>query len=301
MANVHRIGEYANPNAGGGYNQMPGGDNPYQLVLDNKIPFLYVPDNTVLPLDESIPYTIKLTFCPSLKLLSLTNFLALVLIGMFITTCVMGINTNGTSILQIQASVLIEMGANVPYNVYNGQVYRLITAAFLHANLTHILSNLFSMYFLLSRLEACFNVAYLVGLYLISAVCGNILSVLTSKLPNQISVGASTAILGMLGALVAYLIINWATLGKLGPLRCQLTCIVGMLMFFSLFFSVVKTNSTVDVYGHIGGFVGGLFGAMLILPPIDPRTSLTAKIVAGTVLIAYLLTTFLVFYLAKYN
>ena len=234
---------------------------------------------------------------------SLTNFLAFTLIGIYIATCCMGVDTSKTtaSILQIQASVLVKMGANVPINVYDGQIYRLITAAFLHANLPHIMSNLFSMYFLLSRLEACFNVLYLIVLYLLSAICGNILSDLASNTPFQVAVGASTAILGMLGALIGYLIMNWSALEKLGPLRCQLTCIVGMLVFFSFFFSFVKTASSVDVYGHLGGFVGGLFGSLLILPPIDPRASLTAKIVGGTIIIVYLLTTFLVFYLAKYN
>lgn len=214
-------------------------------------------------------------------------------------TCVMGIDSS-VSILQIQSSVLLKMGGNVPIKVYDGQVYRLISAAFLHANLPHLLSNLFSIFFILSRLEACFNMIYLIALFLISAVSGNILSDLTSTSPIQISVGASTAILGFMGTLVAYLVINWSTLGKLGPLRCQLTCIIGMIVFFSIFFSLMGTRSGVDVYGHLGGFVGGLFGSMLILPPMDPRSPLTMKIVGSVVLISYFLTTFLVFYLSKY-
>jgi membrane associated rhomboid family serine protease len=48
--------------------------------------------------------------------------------------------------------VLLKMGANNPYDVQEGQVYRLISAAFLHANLAHLLSNCVSAYILISRL-----------------------------------------------------------------------------------------------------------------------------------------------------
>lgn len=77
--------------------------------------------------------------------------------------------------------------------------------------------------------------------------------------------------LGFDGALIAYLAINWSTLDRIGPLKCQLTCIMGMMVFFSLFYTISGSNSGIDVYGHLGGFVGGLFGGMLILPPINPQ------------------------------
>ena len=44
---MHRIGEYG---GGGNYNPIPG-DNPLDFVKANKVPFLYIPDNTVPPLD----------------------------------------------------------------------------------------------------------------------------------------------------------------------------------------------------------------------------------------------------------
>lgn len=137
------------------------------------------------------------------------------------------------------------------------------------------------------------------SLYLLSAISGNILSDLASNTPNQIAVGASTAIYGFLGTLIAYLIINWSALAALGPLRSQLCCVIGMLTFFSIILSFTNSANSVDYLGHLGGFVGGLFGAMLILPPIQDGPK-TTKIVGGVVLGVYLLVVFLVFYLAKY-
>ncbi len=68
---------------------------------------------------------------------------------------------------------------------------------------------------------------------------------------------------------MAYLIINWQTLAGLGPLRSQLTCMIGMLVFLSILFSIFSGQNQIDYYGHLGGFIGGLFGSLLLLPPID--------------------------------
>jgi rhomboid protease GluP len=177
----------------------------------------------------------------------------------------------------------------------------LITAAFLHANLAHLLSNVVTAYIFISRLEASFHSGYIIAIFFISAICGNILSDLASSTSNQIAVGASTALFGFIASFVAYLIINWQTLAGLGPLRGQLTCIIGLLVFMSLLFSFVKTNNSIDYYGHLGGFIGGLFGSLMLLPPIDINSPKTTKIVGSVILSVYLLVTFLVFYLAKYN
>jgi membrane associated rhomboid family serine protease len=62
------------------------------------------------------------------------------------------IPNNNQGVLAIKSDVLLKMGANNPDRVLNGQVYRLLTAAFLHANLAHLLSNCVSAYILISRL-----------------------------------------------------------------------------------------------------------------------------------------------------
>jgi rhomboid protease GluP len=209
----------------------------------------------------------------------------------------MGVDTS-VGVLKIQTSVLVSLGGNIPINVCNGQVYRLLTATFLHANIGHLLSNLVSGYIIITRLEACYSTLHIVAMFLISAVCGNILSVLGSSSPYQISVGCSTALYGFIGTLVAYLIVNWSQLAAIGPLRSQLTCVVVLLLFMSLLFSFTQSANVIDYYGHMGGFIGGLFGAMLILPPIGGFNKMTT-IVGGAVLGAYVLVVFLVFFLAK--
>lgn len=300
MANVHGFGDANRRNQpAGGFRPAPGDDmsSVAAFIVNHKVPFLYSPNNTTPPLEESIPYTIKLTFCPSLKLLSFTNFLALTTTAMFIAECVMGINTQ-VGVLQINNSVLNDLGANVPIEVCDGQVYRFLTAAFLHANLGHLLSNLITAYFIITRLESCYKIWEVILIFLVSVVSGNILSALGTDSLGQISVGCSTALYGFIGTLVAYLIVNWGQLAAVGPLRSQLVCYVVLIFFMSILFSITQSANTIDYYGHMGGFIGGLFGSML-LPAIDPNPTKTMKIVGGVVLGVYLLVTFLVFFLAK--
>jgi hypothetical protein len=83
MANIHRISDYVQDQPGYG---------AYDLISTHKIPFLYAPPNVKAPLDETILDTVKITFCPTLKLFSLTTFITLGLITIFIATCVMGID-----------------------------------------------------------------------------------------------------------------------------------------------------------------------------------------------------------------
>lgn len=102
--------------------------------------------------------------------------------------------------------------------------------------------------------------------------------------------GASTIIFGTFGGLIAYMTINWKTLGQM---RSQLCCIIGMITFISILMSL---DGTVDLAGHLGGLVGGYTCGLAIFPGIEPKNKLirTGGIVALT---GYLLVTFLVFYL----
>lgn len=83
MANIHRISDYVQDQPGYG---------GYDLISTHKIPFLYAPPNSKSPLDETILDTIKITFCPTLKLFSLTTLITVGLITIFIVSCFMGVD-----------------------------------------------------------------------------------------------------------------------------------------------------------------------------------------------------------------
>ena len=78
---------------------------------------------------------------------------------------------------------------------------RIITSIFLHGGLLHLVFNMYSLYIIGPQLESFFGKVKYIIIYLISGICGNLLSMLFLS-DTHVSVGASGAIFGLLGALV---------------------------------------------------------------------------------------------------
>jgi hypothetical protein len=87
------------------------------------------------------------------------------------------------------------------FGVADGEYYRLLTAAFLHAGVFHILMNMFALAQLGPVLEAALGRLRFTALYVLSALGGSVLSYLLSE-PFQLGVGASGAIFGPLRCLL---------------------------------------------------------------------------------------------------
>ena len=107
---------------------------------------------------------------------------------------------------------------------------------------------------------------------------------------STISAGASTVIEGVLGGFVAYIIINWYSLGSI---RSQLCCIVGIIVLFSTLFSI---GDKVDFAGHMGSLLGGILCGLAIFPGIRPKNKYLT-LGGGGALCGYFLVMFLVFFL----
>lgn len=99
--------------------------------------------------------------------------------------------------------VAVRMGANVhDLTLGQGQLWRVLTSAFLHANALHLGMNMAALFSLGGLLERLLGPWRLVGLYLASALASGLLSAVA--LPSGvISVGASGAIFGLAGLLLA--------------------------------------------------------------------------------------------------
>jgi membrane associated rhomboid family serine protease len=136
----------------------------------------------------------------------------------------------------------------VPYFVYHQhEYYRLITAAFLHANLLHIATNMVSLCFVGPYLERSLGWWRYLSLYLLSALGGSA-AVYAFGSPDVAVVGASTAIFGLLGACLVLV----------RRLNLDLQWV---LMIIVLNFVFTFSIAGISRLGHIGGFVaGGLVG-----------------------------------------
>jgi len=145
----------------------------------------------------------------------------------------------------ISGEVLLRLGAKSPY-ILAGQWWRLVTAIFLHAGLLHIGMNLWCLFDLGPQVESMFSAAKFIVFYLVAGVAGFVLSLWWS--PFGMSVGASGAILGLIGVLIG-VSFHHGHLGK--EYRGQLWRWVIYILIFGLFFAV-------DNAAHIGGLATGL-------------------------------------------
>lgn len=147
---------------------------------------------------------------------------------------------------------LIQYGAKVNPLIWEGEFWRLLTPAFLHVNLTHLLSNCIILYFVGSLLEAMIGRWRLLIIYLFSGITGNLLSL---KFSPFLSIGASSAVFGILGAAILYGI----TYKKLIPRNFYRIVVLCLVPFLIYNFAVGYIHGRIDNYAHIGGLLGGIF------------------------------------------
>jgi rhomboid protease GluP len=107
------------------------------------------------------------------------------------------------------------------------QVWRFITPVFLHASFMHLVLNLLSTLVIGSGLENGLGFWKLTSLYFISGFGGILFSCVFN--PLSYSVGASTAIFGLIGYYIAYLCIEWNRLGETNPMQ-RFTLIIFILL-----------------------------------------------------------------------
>ncbi|KAL8232725.1 hypothetical protein R6Q57_002503 [Mikania cordata] len=160
-------------------------------------------------------------------------------------------------------STLLKMGAlDANKVIIEGQKWRIFTCMWLHAGVFHIFTNMLSLLSVGIRLEQEFGFAKIGFLYVVSGIGGSLLSSLFIR--KSISVGASGALFGLLGAMLSELLTNWATYANK---LAALTLLVLMILMNLL----VGILPHVDNFAHIGGFITGFFLGFILLarPQLD--------------------------------
>ena len=184
------------------------------------------------------------------KKITMTKLILLICIVMYI---ILGINSN--NFFNIGINALVNFGGNNLLIVQSGEVWRLISAAFLHVSLIHLLVNMYSLVIIGTQVETFIGKFKFLFVYLISAICGNLLSLIFNE-ANIVSVGASGAIFGLMGALLYFgyhyrLYLSEAIKTQIIPV-----IVLNLLLGFMV--------SGVDNAAHIGGLIGGYLASMAI-------------------------------------
>ena len=170
---------------------------------------------------------------------------------------------------------LIKFGANLDVLTKNGEYFRLITCAFVHIGIIHLIFNMYALYIIGPQVESFFGKFKYVGIYFISAISASILSLAFNE--NVISAGASGAIFGLLGALLYFGYHYRIYLGN--AIRSQIIPIIIINLLFGF------TMTGIDNAAHIGGLIGGVLASMVLGVP--EKSNKNEKINGLIVLLVY--------------
>jgi membrane associated rhomboid family serine protease len=152
-----------------------------------------------------------------------------------------------------------------------GEWWRLVTAAFLHGSFLHIAFNMYVLFALGPTLERILGHSRYLILYLLSALGGGVASYLISDM-NTVSVGASGAIFGLMGALVVA--------GR--RLRYDVTQVL-VLLGINVVIGFISPG--VDWRAHLGGLItGAIVAAIFVLPA--PRHRIAVQVAGIVILVA---------------
>ncbi|MBU3091845.1 rhomboid family intramembrane serine protease [Clostridium sp. CF011] len=172
---------------------------------------------------------------------------------MYIVTAYLSYVYAKGSIFNSDIKILILLGAKVNGLIARGQYFRLISCMFLHGGLVHLGVNMYSLYAIGAMVERVYGKIKYIAIYFVSGICASMLSYIFS---TSVSIGASGAIFGLLGAVLIFAI---KSKGKTGNdfIRSILSVI-----FINIFIGVTLPN--IDNFGHIGGLLGGIITSFLI-------------------------------------
>ena len=138
-----------------------------------------------------------------------------------------------------------------PLGVDEGEWWRLVTSAFLHAGLLHIAFNMFLAWMLGNQLEHLQGPVRFIGLYTGALAAGSLGVMLIS--PTTLTVGASGAVFGLMGATVVHQYRRGINPWSSG---------IGTLVVVNLLFTFGRPG--ISIGGHVGGLLGGAALAWLV-------------------------------------
>eukprot|EP01084_Bolivina_argentea_P095816 172256_1 len=145
------------------------------------------------------------------------------------------------------------MGAKYLPCIQNGEVWRFFTPALLHAGILHIFTNLVSQTMIGYTCELHWNHVRMACFYFATAFGATLLSCVGS--PDSISVGASGALLGIIGAYMAWILLNWNN-SVILPQPCPRMCT--MITWLFIIFMIGISMTGIDNLAHLGGWLSGI-------------------------------------------
>lgn len=162
-------------------------------------------------------------------------------------------------ICNITGDLLYDIGMLDTYHVLAEKEYgRILWSMFLHSGMPHLFNNMLILFFMGSMIEKEVGHIWYGSLYFLSGIGGNLMS-LWVKLSNRdlaASLGASGAIFGLDGVLLAMVLFSGRRMENVTPLK------VMFMIGYSLYSGF--TGDNIDNAAHVGGLITGFLAAVIM-------------------------------------
>jgi len=207
---------------------------------------------------------------------------ALLIINCMIFVCTV---YAGAGFFQPNAPLLIQWGSNFGPRTLDGEWWRLFTSMFLHFGVLHLALNMWVLWSIGQLTEKLFGSAHFLLLYVFAGLSGSLASLYWH--PSLNSAGASGAIFGVLGGLVAF-IVNPKT-----RVPISVAVLHGKSAAIFIIYNLLNgfAHAGIDNAAHIGGLAGGFVIGWVLARPLevearhDPLPQLAISTLLGAVLL----------------
>lgn len=177
----------------------------------------------------------------------------------FISVALVAANVVIFLLCQLRGNMLYDRGCLSAYEIIaHGEYARIIWSMFLHADINHLFSNMIILLFMGAMIEKEIGHIPYVVIYLASGIGGNLLSLADKVINNDwaVSLGASGAIFGLDGLLLALVLFSRRKMNNVTPARVVLMICLSLYSGF--------TGGNVDNLAHIGGLLVGFMLGMIL-------------------------------------
>jgi membrane associated rhomboid family serine protease len=179
----------------------------------------------------------------------------------------------GTSLGGSQTGTLVAKGGLFgPAIAHQHQYYRIVTSGFLHYSLLHIAFNMLFLYIMGQMLEPAIGHVNFAAVYIVSLLAGSFGALLFQ--PDALTVGASGACFGVLGALIVVAWDRGISIWRSG---------LGPTLLINIVFSLSVAG--ISIGGHLGGAIGGALAGWIILE-LGEKRRMEGAALAGCLLLA---------------
>lgn len=184
---------------------------------------------------------------------------------------------SGVNAFMPETSDILNWGGNFRFTTLDGELWRLFTCMFVHIGAIHLLMNMYALLFIGLILEPILGRWKFLSIYILTGIGASLVSIFWHD--DVVSAGASGAIFGMYGLLLAML-----STGSHGLTNKAMLTNIGVFVGYNLLYGV---KGDIDNAAHIGGLLtGALIGYALVMAQKSGQKAMAESITLGVVAIA---------------